>query len=705
MMWYVPGTTYGTPVAETTNPTGATISMNPDGTYEFKATKPGVYTYMVPVCGPGQTTDCPLSPLQITVLDPMADNNVPVINPDVATAKEDSPVKIAILSNDKSGNPGSSLVPSSLAITEQPKNGTVTVNADGTVTYTPKAGFVGTDVFTYKVCDNANPANCSTAEVIITVLPKSAEDVTTAPDDYAVMTADANGKASVSGSVLTNDGSTNPTAKLTASLVEGPTAAQGTLVFNADGTYTFTAAPGFSGPIEVVYTVCDNATPANCATATLHILVEPAPQTPVDVNVTDINVPVKGSVATNDVVPAGTTYGTPVADATNPAGATITMNADGTYEFKATEPGVYTYMVPVCAPGQTTDCPMTSLQITVLDPKASDNAPVVNPDIATAGFNTAVSIDVLANDKSGNVGTELVPSTLKITEQPENGTVTVNADGTVVFTPKAGFVGTDIFTYSVCDNSNPAICQTTEVTVTVLPAGAAPKTTASDDYESLVGGIGVPVSVTGNVLTNDASTNPAAKLTASLVSGPTAEQGTLVFNADGTYTFTAAATFTGPVEVVYTVCDDAIPANCATATLHILVQTGDWDGDGVPNDQELLDGTDPNNGCDYKADNQKLALVTAAWKSTDCDKDGLTNYEEATGIDDPATPANPKGNKTNPLNPDSDGDGVSDGQEALDGTNPNDGCDYKLSSQVFAKVSQEWLLSDCDKDGLTNGEK
>jgi gliding motility-associated-like protein len=699
------GTTYGTPVADTTNPTGATIEINPDGTYEFTATEPGVYTYLVPVCGPGQTTDCPMSPLQITVLDPMANDNAPVVNPDVAITKEDSPVTIAILSNDQSGNVGTELDPKSLTITEQPENGTVVVNADGTVTFTPDEGFVGTDVFTYKVCDTSNPAICQTAEVTVTVLPEDAKDVTTAADDYAVLTADPNGKSSVSGNVLTNDGNTDPDAKLTASLVSGPTAAQGTLVFNADGSYTFTAAPGFSGTLEVVYTVCDDATPANCAKATLHILVEPAPQIPVDFNVTDINVPVKGSVATNDVVPAGTSYGTPVAATTNPAGATITMKPDGTYEFKATEPGVYTYMVPVCAPGQTEDCPLVPLQITVLESILEVNSPVINPDAALTKQDVPVKISVLANDKSGNVGSELVPSTLKITEQPKNGTVTVNADGTVTFTPKAGFVGTDVFTYSVCDNSSPAICQTAEVTVTVLPADVAPKTTAIDDYESLVGGIGVPVSVNGNVLTNDASTNPAAKLTASLVSGPTAEQGTLVFNADGSYTFTATPTFTGPVTVVYTVCDDATPANCATATLHILVQSGDTDGDGVPNDQEIADGTDPNDPCDYESANQNLALVTAAWKSADCDNDGLTNYEEATGIDDPATPANPKGIKTNPLNPDSDGDGVTDGQEALDGTNPNDPCDYKASSQVLSKVSAEWLLSDCDNDGLTNGEE
>jgi gliding motility-associated-like protein len=52
---------------------------------------------------------------------------------------------------------------------------------------------------------------------------------------------------------------------------------------------------------------------------------------------------------------------------------------------------------------------------------------------------------------------------------------------------------------------------------------------------------------------------------------------------------------------------------------------------------------------------------------------------------------------------DTDGDGVSDTQEALDGTNPNDGCDYLVASQVFANTSSTWRNADCDGDGTANG--
>jgi len=70
---------------------------------------------------------------------------------DLGATVANAPVVISVLANDDPGN--SAFDKLSVEIVTQPKNGKVVVNADGTVTYTPNAGFTGEDVFTYRVKD------------------------------------------------------------------------------------------------------------------------------------------------------------------------------------------------------------------------------------------------------------------------------------------------------------------------------------------------------------------------------------------------------------------------------------------------------------------------------------------------------------------------------------------------------------------------
>lgn len=94
----------------------------------------------------------------------------------------------------------------------------------------------------------------------------------------------------------------------------------------------------------------------------------------------------------------------------------------------------------------------------------------------------------------------------------------------------------------------------------------------------------------------------------------------------------------------------------------------DTDGDGVTDNDENNDGTNPNDFCDFILASQTVAPSTG-WENADCDNDGLSNAGELN-------------NGTDPLNPDTDGDGVIDGEDQcpLEGppgqgqTNGSDGC-------------------------------
>jgi len=121
----------------------------------------------------------------------------------------------------------------------------------------------------------------------------------------------------------------------------------------------------------------------------------------------------------------------------------------------------------------------------------------------------------------------------------------------------------------------------------------------------------------------------------------------------------------------------------------------DCDGDGVSNGQEVSDGTDPTDLCDFTLDNATL-IPSVEWNATDCDGDLIINEQEVQDGTDPQddcdhvngtslltsdcdsdglTTAEENQLGTNPDNPDTDGDGINDGREFTDATNPLDPCE------------------------------
>ena len=339
-------------------------------------------------------------------------------------------------------------------------------------------------------------------------------------------------------------------------------------------TNNSTGAPSASGGSKTVtftYTQsgCSNQAAVTTCTATFTVPACPIPPSyNPDINVTYVNVPVPGNVQTNDVVPAGTTYGTPTPIAGNPPAGSITMNTNGTYTFVSPNVGVYRYNVPVCVPGQVAPCPTTLLTITVLGPNSNNNPPVANTDIATTMLNTPVTLKSLANDYAGNPGGTLNPASVVVTVNPLHGTTTVNGtNGDVTYTPAAGYSGNDTLTYRVCDNTTPtALCATALQIITIKPAGAPNSTMAADDYVFT----SINTAVTGNAMTND--TDPEGNSQSITAQTTTiAGKGTLVLNSNGTFTFTPVSGFSGPVNFPYTTTDNGAPAATAMATIYVLV--------------------------------------------------------------------------------------------------------------------------------------
>src|SRR5262249_7719868 len=138
-------------------------------------------------------------------------------------------------------------------------------------------------------------------------------------------------------------------------------------------------------------------------------------------------------------------------------------------------------------------------------------------------------------------------STLSIAGTPTalHGTVTVNADGTLNYTPDANYNGADTITYTVSDGTD---TDTGQVAITSEErregqegSDGGPLSTAEDTALNSINVVGNATDVEGSTL--------------SIAGTPTALHGTVTVNADGTLNYTPDANYNGADTITYTVSD------------------------------------------------------------------------------------------------------------------------------------------------------
>jgi Bacterial Ig domain/Bacterial cadherin-like domain len=566
--------TKGLPVTATllTSALHGTLTLNPNGTYGYIPANnfTGKDSVQYQICNNQTPVECSKAWLYINVAPaPTTANDKPLANPDVAQTLVNTPVTGKVTNNDTDPE-GGVLTVTTLT---NPTNGTLLMNPDGTFTYTPNAGFTGKDKFTYKVCDAGTPVLCDTASVTIDVLPKltpiGGNDKPFAQDD-AIST---NINTAKSASVAPNDSDPNAGQTLAFSPVTNP--AHGAVTMNSNGSYTYTPTTGYTGPDKFTYKVCDNGTPSLCDTATVYINVLPLPvptaTAPLAIN--DINITPKDTPATGNVLTNDDKQGLPVTASVliPPTNGTIVLNPNGTYTYTPT-PGFVgkdSVQYQVCNNKVPAECDVAWLYLYVQDAPTTaplNNKPTAIADVNQTPMNLPVSGNVSTNDFDPDLGQTLAFTKLT---NPTNGTVVFNANGTYTYTPNTGFIGTDVFTYKVCDNQTPALCDQTSVTIKVTPdnsGGGNIKPVANDDAYTTNKGIGI----TKNASLNDNDPNAGQTLTYTLLSIPA--NGTVTFNPSGTFNYAPSATFVGTDKFMYKVCDNGTPSLCDTATVYVTVK-------------------------------------------------------------------------------------------------------------------------------------
>ena len=449
-------------------------------------------------------------------------------------------------------------------------NGTTTVNADGTITFTPNPNFIGTATFTYRVCDTGTPVLCDDATVAVTVTaPIGQQNLAPIAQNDAVST---NMNTAVSANVSTNDSDPNSGQTLTYSIVSQ--GSQGLATLNANGTFTYNPVVTLTGIDSFKYKVCDNGTPSLCDTATVYVQIvnnptnaNLAPIATDDAPTTQVNTPIVVNVKANDYDPNGAPLSNNPTLVGTATGGTPVVNPDGTVTFTPNPnfTGTATFKYAVCDNGTPALCDTAMVTVTVTAPIPPLNiAPIALNDATTTPQDVAISGDVSNNDSDVNAG-----QTLTFTKQtnPLNGTVSVQANGAYTYTPTAGFVGRDSFQYRVCDNGSPVLCSTAWAVIDVTSTGVNSNLPPAAMDDKVTTTAGTPIII--NVKANDTDPNGQPLTNPEVIGTPIG--GTVTVNTDGTVTFTPTTGFTGTATFKYAVCDNSSPALCDTATVTVTV--------------------------------------------------------------------------------------------------------------------------------------
>ncbi|WP_274876866.1 Ig-like domain-containing protein [Vibrio harveyi] len=501
-----------------------------------------------------------------------SDNTSPAINPrppvaedDSVLTDEDASVSIDVLANDQDADSDSLSIESATVPAEQ---GTVEI-IDGKLIFTPAEDFNGEATVTYVVTDGA-----LTDEATVTVTVNPINDAPVAVNDTVTTDEDT----AVTIDVLANDSDPeNDTLTITAASV--PTE-QGTVAI-VDGKLVFTPAENFNGDATISYTISDGQLTDD---ATVAVTVNPVNDAPVAVNdavSTDEDTAVTIDVLANDSDPENDTL--TITAASVPAEQGTVTIVDGKLVFTPAEnfngDATISYTI---SDGQLTDDATVAITVNPVN-----DAPVAVNDAVSTDEDTAVTIDVLANDRDPE-NDQLTITNASV--PAEQGTVTI-VDGKLVFTPAENFNGDATISYTISDGE---LSDDATVAVTVNPVNDAPvavNDTVSTDEDT---------AVTIDVLANDSDPeNDTLTITAASVP---ADQGTVAI-VDGKLVFTPAENFNGDATISYTISDGELsddatvavtvnPVNDAPVAVNDTVAT---DEDTAVTIDVLANDSDPEN--------------------------------------------------------------------------------------------------------------
>ncbi|HIF9323371.1 TPA: tandem-95 repeat protein, partial [Photobacterium damselae] len=449
-----------------------------------------------------------------------------------------------------------------------PENGQVTVNADGSWEYVPNPDFNGEDSFTVVVDDG----NGGTDTITVTVNVTPVNDAPVGED----VSAETQEETAVTGQLIATDvDGDNLTFK------PGSDPTNGSVTVNSDGSWEYVPNPDFNG--EDSFTVVVDDGNGGTDTITVTVNVTPVNDAPVGEDVsaeTQEETAVTGQLTATDVDGDNLTF-KPGSDPTN---GSVTVNSDGSWEYVPNSDfnGEDSFTVVVDDGNGGTDTITVTVNVTPVN-----DAPVGEDVSAETQEETAVTGQLTATDADGD------NLTFKPGTNPENGSVTINSDGSWEYVPNTDFNGEDSFTVVVDDGNGGT--DTITVTVNVTPVNDAPvgeDVSAETQEETAVTGQLTATDVDGDNLTFKPGSDPT--------------NGQVTVNPDGSWEYVPNTDFNG--EDSFTVLVD--DGNGGTDTITVTVN--------------VTPVNDAPVGEDVTAETQEETAVTGQLTATDVDGDNLT---------------------------------------------------------------------------------
>ncbi|MEO1144081.1 MAG: DUF2341 domain-containing protein [Cyanobacteria bacterium J06638_22] len=362
--------------------------------------------------------------------------------PDHVITTRNTSLVINVLKNDSGVDVG-------IVGTSSPGYGSLSINSNQTITYTPPNDFIGLDSFSYTVRDGANDTGMAivTVKVIENEAPVAVDDVVRVTTGEEILIP-----------ALANDN--DPDLGDNIALIASTAPSFGSISLGQDaGTFRYRATSGYVGLDSFVYTIRDSF--GQIAKGKVTITVEAPNAAPVlkprrfeTFEGLPLEIDLLGCATDPDDDPLLLyRVGRP-----GHGSISITNGQRGFYTPAPDYVGLDSFVYVVRdTKGATTS---GVIEIHVKDHNKRPTA--ANDNIETTS-NSPININILANDFDHDNDTLAISSVIL----PMNGSVAVNIDNTITYTPALGYVGQDSFSYAVTDGKSEPVQAHVSVNVTL----------------------------------------------------------------------------------------------------------------------------------------------------------------------------------------------------------------------------------------------